>query len=375
MRIGVDASTISLDVTSSHARVTALLLRSLERFASGGLVALHPTGAHQVTAVEAAIQTLAANHVRMHGWSESEWVQRRLLKQAIDERIDVLICEYHEVPLFSPRRIAVVPIIHDLCGLSADSGYRLLGRARWRHYWRLWTAARRADGLLYVSHATRNAFVKAFPECRQRPCAEIPWFLDGNTTHSEPVRSSVESPRDLPYFLAFGYPGRRKGTDLLAHAFGTYRTLGGKNRLVVMLSGLSVSAAEAMFADTRQHVSFIANVNDTERDLLLEGARALLFPSRCEGFGLPLLEALERGTWSLAFEETPATEILVDASLLARWADPADFADRMIAFDVSWSSASDDTSRRKASARAQAANFSRRRFEHGLHGLLTTLRG
>jgi glycosyltransferase involved in cell wall biosynthesis len=56
-------------------------------------------------------------------------------------------------------------------------------------------------------------------------------------------------------------------------------------------------------------IEFLGYVSDRERDLLYEQTRALLFPSRQEGFGLVLAEAAAHGLPSLAvrhsvFEET-----------------------------------------------------------------------
>lgn len=55
--------------------------------------------------------------------------------------------------------------------------------------------------------------------------------------------------------------------------------------------------------------------------LLLRGARALLFPSVFEGFGLPVLEAMSVGTPVLTSDRTSLPEVAGDAALLV---DPTD---------------------------------------------------
>jgi glycosyltransferase involved in cell wall biosynthesis len=49
-------------------------------------------------------------------------------------------------------------------------------------------------------------------------------------------------------------------------------------------------------ADLRGHVFEFANADDEQLAALSAGARALLMPSLAEGFGLPVIEALQLGT-------------------------------------------------------------------------------
>jgi glycosyltransferase involved in cell wall biosynthesis len=57
---------------------------------------------------------------------------------------------------------------------------------------------------------------------------------------------------------------------------------------------------------------------------LMRGARALLFPSLCEGFGLPVLEAMSVGTPVMTSNVTSLPEVAGDAALLV---DPLDTDD------------------------------------------------
>jgi len=54
---------------------------------------------------------------------------------------------------------------------------------------------------------------------------------------------------------------------------------------------------------------------------LIRGARALLFPSLYEGFGLPVLEAMSLGTPVMTSKAASLTEVAGDAALLV---DPLD---------------------------------------------------
>ena len=66
----------------------------------------------------------------------------------------------------------------------------------------------------------------------------------------------------------------------------------------------------------RERVTFVGRVNDDELDALYRGARALVMPSLSEGFGLPVLEAMARGTPVVCSASGSLPEIAGDAALM-----------------------------------------------------------
>jgi glycosyltransferase involved in cell wall biosynthesis len=103
---------------------------------------------------------------------------------------------------------------------------------------------------------------------------------------------------------------------------------------------------------------------------LIRGARAVVFPSLYEGFGLPVLEAMILGTPVVASRESSLPEIAGDAALLV---DPYDTdhiakAIKTIANDADLRA---ELSRRGS---AQAANFSVGRYRDRVGALYAALR-
>lgn len=73
-------------------------------------------------------------------------------------------------------------------------------------------------------------------------------------------------------------------------------------------------------------VDFLGSVTDDRLNELYLGASVVLLPSRCEGFGLPVLEAMARGVPVIASNRTSLPEVVADAGLLVDPDCPADLA-------------------------------------------------
>jgi glycosyltransferase involved in cell wall biosynthesis len=123
------------------------------------------------------------------------------------------------------------------------------------------------------------------------------WELDaGRIAVVAPgVHASAPGRRAAPpvggsYLLAVGALEPRKAPDLLVRAFGRARAQG--------LQATLVFAGDGRLAGdlAGEGVRLRGRVGDAELDALYRGALALVVPSLLEGYGLPLREALARGT-------------------------------------------------------------------------------
>jgi glycosyltransferase involved in cell wall biosynthesis len=101
----------------------------------------------------------------------------------------------------------------------------------------------------------------------------------------------------------------------------------------------------------------------------IRGARAVVFPSLYEGFGLPVLEAMMLGTPVIASSEGALAEVIGDAALVV---DPYDVEDiaRGICRMVDDSDLRDELSRRST---IQAAQFSLDRYQERVQSLYASL--
>jgi len=98
--------------------------------------------------------------------------------------------------------------------------------------------------------------------------------------------------RDRPYFVLVAKANPRKNAATVEAAYGEV---------------MRHHDAELVIGDGR---------SDAELALLYSGAMALLFPSLYEGFGLPVLEAMQCGSPVIASRDPAVMEVAGDAAVL-----------------------------------------------------------
>jgi alpha-1,3-rhamnosyl/mannosyltransferase len=149
------------------------------------------------------------------------------------------------------------------------------------------------------------------------------------TAQAELRRRFALTAREVVVFPAITHPHKNHEflLDLLA---GPWR---GRDVQLVCAGGtgraeLTLRArCTALGLDSR--VTFIGRVSPADRDGLLRMATALVFPSRYEGFGAPVLEAMALGTPVVCSDQQALVEVVGDAGVVRElrvdaWADALD---------------------------------------------------
>jgi len=122
-----------------------------------------------------------------------------------------------------------------------------------------------------------------------------------------------------PYFLYVGALHPRKNIKRVIEAFVTLRQQNESLHLVIV--GPPSWGADDILREVLQStqdggIKFTGFVSDEELDALYREAIALVFPSLYEGFGLPPLEAMARGTPVITSNVSSLPEVVGDAALL-----------------------------------------------------------
>lgn len=117
------------------------------------------------------------------------------------------------------------------------------------------------------------------------------------------------------YFVCLGTIERRKNYSMLLRVWSELaKEFGGRCPKLVIIGQEGREAREIFDAyyaapDLQRLVSFRTNANDAEAARLMKGARSLLMPSHAEGYGLPVVEALQMGVPVIASDIPSFREI------------------------------------------------------------------
>ncbi len=257
--------------------------------------------------------------------------------------------------LFSPmqtigswgRRYGLVLTLHDLIYYRNRTPPRDLAwpiRLMWRLYHLAWWPQRlllnRADEVATVSETTRSLM-------REHRLTDRPITVVSNA--ADPV--AVDEERRLPAERDLVYMGSfmpYKNVEVLARAL--HDLPGHRLHLLSRISSADRARLEALAPAGALVVH--DGVTDAEYGELLDRALALVTMSYDEGFGLPLVEAMVRGTPVVVSDIPIFREIGGEAAV---YADPRDV--RSVVDAVRRLDDADEWARRSAASRAQAERF------------------
>jgi glycosyltransferase involved in cell wall biosynthesis len=202
------------------------------------------------------------------------------------------------------------PSILTVQDLSFEHFPELMSRSD-RFYFRTFLprSARRADRVLTGSEWTKRDIVERYGVPAER-IVVTPYGVDAAFS---PEGARREGP---PYMLFVGALQERKAPDLALLAL---EKLDGDLRLVFAgpdrgLGEVLPLSAKAMGLENR--VEFTGHVEREELAALYRGAACLVFASRYEGFGLPVLEAMASGTPVVAVRSSSIPEVAGGAAVL-----------------------------------------------------------
>ena len=221
--------------------------------------------------------------------------------------------------------------LHDLVPLRLP--YTTLDNKR--HYFRLIRRlTKSADHIVTVSEASKKDIINLFGVPEQRitntyQAVDIPSRYRDKPISD--VKSDVEGTFGLNYknyFLFFGAIEPKKNVGRMIEA---YLASGVTDPLIIVGKRAWKSEEELRLISDNDHVRYLlTNGNITERRFrvlqvdyapfpllvsLIRGAKAVLFPSLYEGFGLPALEAMSLGTPVLTSNTASMPEVVGNAAL------------------------------------------------------------
>lgn len=316
-RIGVDASLLSEPITGIGRYTYEILGRLIPMGHEWFLYSHRPlvVGSWKFNNVHLRTGNIPKRLLRML------WVQSVMPLQAARDRVDLFWSPTHRLPSLLPARIARVVTIHDLVWKHAGETMRPL--SRWLDATLMPEAVRLADRVITVSAHTAEDLLKEIPKA-QGKIHSIP--LGVSQLAPATSRESLASlGLDEPYFLFVGTLEPRKNLARLLEAFSRLPSNLKQCAVLAIAGGPGWGGVDVnMIAEKfgiKDRVRILGYVSEEQLATLYAHALFLAMPSLYEGFGLPLLEAMSRGTPVLTSNCASMPEVTGDAGVLV---DPHD---------------------------------------------------
>lgn len=249
------------------------------------------------------------------------WSAVGLPRAAARANVDVIHAPAYTAPLWSTA--PVVLTIHDVSYERHPEWYPYRRDGVRRMFYR--RSARRAARVLTDSEFSAGEIAAAYHIPRQR-ITVAPLGVSDHFAPGDHPNETLPAGITAPFLLHVGDLHERRNLPLLVHAMFEAQRRPGMPPLLLVLAGVDRGLGDrlrayAREADSPDAVVCLGPVTDSQLLSLYRAAAALVYPSRYEGFGLPVLEAMACGTPVIASRAASIPEVLGDAGVLL---DPDD---------------------------------------------------
>lgn len=272
------------------------------------------------------------------------------IKSILDNEHDAINLTENEVDIFFqpdityglPKHTRTVTVFYDLIplifwnrdkvkrfGLKKRVKVTIVEKLLRAKYKRSLSMYKKADRIIAISKSSKRDLLDKFSSIK--PNNVVVTYLganSSNTTIQNTKKSTIirSLKLDQPFVLYVGAVDVRKNIVGMARMFFKLKSefntdiklvMVGKeftNKLELEELGWNDVVAKSKY---RNDIVLPGYVSDSDLEVLYKKARAFVFPSLYEGFGLPILEAMQEGCPVVAFDNSSIPEVAGSAAILA----------------------------------------------------------
>lgn len=211
--------------------------------------------------------------------------------------LDLVIEPAHFGPFFLPNKTKRVTIIHDLTPILFPNYHRLLSSIL--HKFILPRILKRTDLILTNSNHSKSDICKYFNINSDKVMYLYPG-IENIFVPSQNKRTLHRYGIYKKYFLFLGTLEPRKNLLVLIRAYELWREQNPRQEIQLILAGkkgwnyspIIKAQQQSAFSDD---IILLGYVERVDMPAIYSGSELFIYPSRYEGFGLPVLEALSCG--------------------------------------------------------------------------------
>lgn len=265
-------------------------------------------------------------------------------RTATPSKKDVDVFFQYDATLGVPTSVPTVTIFHDLIPYlfrgqekkQVAAGLRkyknkLAGSMYWHKYLRILSRYKRSRKIIAISNASKKDYLKYVGGIAEKDVVVVHHgFGEDHNTNSKASKQAKEL-ASKPYIIYVGGIDLRKNIKELVQTLYAVKPDFPKLRLVAMgkefsltpqLGDVGWTSAVAKNKDYAKDVLTPGFLSSDDKSYLLSKAEALVFPSLYEGFGLPVLEAMQAGCPVICYKNSSLSELVGDAALIAEDGKP-----------------------------------------------------
>jgi len=324
MRIGLDARSIGERVCGVS-RVTRCLIEALSRVDTENEYVVYTEEVVSRLTIGKNFQLVRTRCSRMNPLLDLKFslIMRK-------DNIDLYHCMHSWLPWFVPQSVKTIVTVSDLFAVNDPDffkRYTPFDSLIQSYFARITDrSVRKADAIITISNYSRREIVKEYPFCDNKIavvyCAA---GIGGENVYCNNGKRLIHG----RYLLYVGNCRSYKNVGTMVRGYGIFIEANRGTGVQLVIAG-NDDYGEIMETTKRlnldRHVTFLTNPSDGEIANLYFHAYAFVFPSKYEGFGIPVLEAMQFGVPVIISDADALTEVAGEAAIVFNRNNPSELA-------------------------------------------------
>mgnify|MGYP001043001788 CR=1 FL=1 len=214
---------------------------------------------------------------------------------------------------FAPiiKTAPIVMTVHDLCFKTHTDKYPLKTNLAFKLFFEM--SLKMSDAIICVSECTKKELLRLYDidKKKVRVIYEAPDPIFKPTSKKKAKMAVKKFGIKKDFLLVVGNIEPRKNPGLIVDAFNKFAEKNQDFELVFV-------GPDLVKEKTRERVKNLGFVDDGDLNYLYNASSALIYYSECEGFGLPLVEAMATKTPVICSDLEVFKEVAKDAALFVK---------------------------------------------------------
>lgn len=245
-------------------------------------------------------------------------------------KLDVFWSPQHIMPVRLPKYIKKVLTVHDLTHKQYPKTTTIYNRVLCNLL--MPYSIKKADKIVCISKSTYSSIKKYYNDCLNKQDIYIV-YESGVKNNDINIKKNIDSKvKDIlkdEYILFLGTIEPRKNIETLIKA---YKIIKNRTKLKLIICGKKGWKCNEIINKIYEDkdVLYLNYINNTEKESLMKNCFCFVFPSIYEGFGIPVVEALQSNAVTLVADNSSLKEIIELDDLKFKTLDFKELAEKII---------------------------------------------